>query len=112
MNETPPTSGKDPLSKTLREWKIEASLPPGFQAQVWRRIEAAETTRADVSFGAWLVSLMQGLVRPKFALAYVTALLMVGLTLGYWQSERRTAEWDSAMAGRYISAVDPLQQTR
>ena len=93
----------------LHEWKVEASLPPRFQEQVWRRIEQAE---APVQVPAWVLlwqRLAASLARPTPAISYVTVLLLAGLLAGYWQARATRAQADQQMGARYVQLVSSFQ---
>lgn len=102
-----------PLRALLREWKPEASLPPRFQEQVWRRIERAEAapvpaiTLAQV-FANWLAN---RLPRPALATAYLGVLLFIGASAGWSQARQETARVTGELSARYAQAVDPYQTT-
>jgi hypothetical protein len=101
------------LRALLREWKPQASLPPRFQEQVWRRIERAETAPApSVSlatvFANWIAN---RLPKPALATAYVTVLLVVGASVGWSQARQETARVTGELSARYAQAVDPYQAT-
>lgn len=99
------------LRALLKEWKQEASLPPRFQEQVWRRIERAEAAPVpSVSlatvFANWLTNLLP---RPALATAYVAALLVIGASVGWSQARQETARVRGELSARYAQAVDPYQ---
>jgi len=107
------TENDESLRLALREWRVTTPPPPRFQEQVWRRIERAERAVAecDVSpWGTFVTWLAGAMARPVLAMAYVTTLLMVSLTVGYWQTREKTTLWDKGLAQRYLQAVDPYQQ--
>lgn len=102
-----------PLRALLQEWKPEASLPPRFQEQVWRRIERAETAPVpSVSlatvFANWLTNLLP---RPALATAYVAVLLVIGASAGWSQARQETARVSGELSARYAQTVDPYQTT-
>jgi hypothetical protein len=101
------------LRALLQEWKPEASLPPRFQEQVWRRIERAETAPVpSVSlatvFANWLTNLLP---RPALATAYVAVLLVIGASVGWSQARQETARVTGELSARYAQTVDPYQTT-
>ncbi|MBX3732884.1 MAG: hypothetical protein KF791_09845 [Verrucomicrobiae bacterium] len=101
------------LRALLKEWKQEASLPPRFQEQVWRRIERAEAAPVpSVSlatvFANWLTNLLP---RPALATAYVAVLLAIGASVGWSQARQETARVAGELSARYAQAVDPYQTT-
>jgi hypothetical protein len=89
------------LSALLRESRRSPSLPPRFQENVWRRIEAAE---GPVKSGSWLEALAALILRPRFAFATVTALVLVGALLGTYQGAQTTRQNEQA---RYVALVAP-----
>jgi hypothetical protein len=92
------------LRDLLREARPAPPLPPRFQEGVWRRIEKAEAPSEAASPLAWLDRLVERLLRPRFALASITALLLVsGLAgvLNGTETAKQTAQ------ARYLSAVAP-----
>ena len=100
MNSTPQSSGTDPLGKLLREARITPSLPGGFGAGVWRRIE-----RTEVSGSAgpgWLNTLATWLLQPRFALATGLALVLAGALFGTLAGEAQARQVAQA---RYLAAV-------
>jgi len=97
------------LDKTLQEWRVTTPLPPRFQEQVWQRIERAETpspSLAEVMRG-WFAA---AFARPAFAIAYVSALLVAGLVMGFVQAGQKTARWDRQLEARYVQSIDPYQR--
>jgi len=102
-----------PLRALLKEWKQEASLPPRFQEQVWRRIERAEAAPVP-SF--WLTKVFANcltnlLPRPALATAYVALLLAIGASVGWSQARQETARVTGELSARYAEEVDPYQTT-
>lgn len=101
------------LRALLQEWKPEASLPPRFQEQVWRRIERTETAPAPsislaTVFAHWITHLLP---KPALATAYVAALLAIGASVGWSQARQETARVTGELSARYAQAVDPYQTT-
>ncbi len=89
------------LSGLLREARVTTPLPPRFQQNVWRRIEDAEAPAQSVS---WLDALAALILRPRFALAFATALVLVGVFMGAAEG-RQVARHDAQM--NYIASVAP-----
>jgi hypothetical protein len=112
MKTTQPSENDEPLHELLAQWKPEASLPPRFQAQVWKRIEQAEAQKPQstlIVFAQWLEATFR---RPALATAYVAVLLFVGLGAGYWQAQDKTAQAESKMRALYVQSIDPYQAPR
>ncbi len=97
------------LRAVLRQWTLNAPLPPRFQQQVWRRIARAET-KPETTVWAWLLNLVEvALPRPKVAYSYVAILLLFGAAAGSWAAQRKTNGLDAALGWRYVQSVDPYQ---
>ena len=112
MKNSAPLENDEPLSRTLSQWKVEATLPPRFQEQVWKRIDRAEADKPASSltvFSRWVDSAFR---RPKLALSYVTVLLFIGLGMGYWQAQDKSAQSESKWRTLYVQSVDPYQAPR
>jgi hypothetical protein len=97
-----PNEGR--LSDLLRESRPAPPLPPRFQEAVWRRIEKAEAPSNAPSPPVWLDWLVERLLRPRFALASITALLLVSGLAG---ALRGTEMAKQAAQVRYLSTVAP-----
>jgi hypothetical protein len=109
MKANPPNA--DPaLSHVLRAWKPGAELPPRFHDRVWQRIADADAHPSVSFWGTLCQWLDTRFRRPAVALAYVTVLMGVGLTTGYWHAQSDAAQAHSELKARYLHAVDPLQR--
>ncbi len=106
------TENDERFRSVLREWKVDVSLPPRFQEQVWQRIQRTE---ADASvnlwsaLGHWIETTFR---RPAFAMSYVTVLLLAGLTTGYVHAQDKSAQAQSQWRAMYVQSVDPYQAPR
>jgi hypothetical protein len=93
---------EDPqLHALLREARRSPGLPPRFQENVWRRIEDAE---APAQGGSWLDTLAGLILRPRYAMAFATALLLFGALAGTLQG-RQVARQDAQT--NYLASVAP-----
>ena len=104
-----PLQNDEVLTRTLREWKVEASLPPHFRDEVWRRIE-----HRDLQEPVWLAlarRLSAAFARPSLAVSYVALLLLAGLLAGYWQVRVTRAQVSETMGARYVQMIDPYQRS-
>lgn len=109
MKKPESTERDEKLSKVLREWKSDVSLPPRFQEGVWRRIESesvAPTKRPPVweVFAHWIGTLLP---RPAMATAYVAVLLVIGATAGWAQAYQTNARVKGELGDRYVRVLDP-----
>ena len=106
-----PSEENDPqLSGVLGQWKIDATLPPRFQENVWRRIAQKESKASPGrSFISWLEA---GFKRPALETSYVTVLLFIGLTSGYLRGHDKTIREQSQERTLYVQSVDPYQVPR
>jgi hypothetical protein len=100
------------LHEVLRQWAVDAPLPPRFQEQVWRRIDRAEVKPQTAMrfWGLLLHFLEANLPRPKFAYSYLSILLLLGVVGGAWAAQRETSRLDAALGSRYVQSVDPYQK--
>lgn len=114
MNNSPEKRGIDPLTKLLQEWKPDATLPAGFEASVWNRIDAAahspdHAASLVATIRMWLNDLV---ARPQLGFAYVVFLIMIGMTAGWTQGQREAARVQEGLATRYVQTLDPYQSPR
>jgi hypothetical protein len=95
----------------LQRWNVSQPLPPRFETRVWQRIKSANARPAPVFtlIAQWIE---QALDRPVLAVAYVSILLVIGLTLGDWQAHLQSARAENAARALYVQAVDPYQAPR
>ncbi len=101
------------LGRVLREWRVDASLPPRFEQAVWQRIADAEASHADPWLWArWQVTLQRWFARPAVAVAFLVALLLLGSGAGWWQAHLRSERWDRELGARYVQSVSlPLTRS-
>ncbi len=99
--------GDPELSTLLRQSQPAPSLPPGFQEAVWQRIDRAKEDhdRAVANYG-FLVRLAETLLRPRFAVATLSAILAFGLLAGAWAGQGHAL---TAARARYVASVVPWQ---
>jgi hypothetical protein len=107
MNPNPNPDSDERLRSVLREWVVDAPLPPRFQEQVWKRIARAEAP-TESSFWTALARLVEVVLpRPKIAFSYVAALLVLGVTAGSVTAQIKSSHLDATLRARYVQAVDP-----
>lgn len=100
------------LRKTLRGWPMTTPLPARFREQVWQRIADTES-QSKITLWALLADWFETtLPRPALAISYVTVLLVLGLSAGYWQVRKETAQLDETLGLRYVQSIDPYQASR
>jgi hypothetical protein len=92
------------LRALLRASRVAPALPPRFQESVWRRIEDAEAPVSSTPGLSWLDALAALLLRPRFAYATVTALVLAGALLGAYQGTQLAKQDAQA---RYVAMVAP-----
>ena len=113
MKNFPKDTGPDELTKVLREWRTDVDLRPGFQASVWRRIDAATAEPPRRTFAeVWIAWFNQLIARPQMAAAYIALLIMIGVTAGWTQGHREVSRVHDQLAQRYIATLDPYQPRR
>jgi hypothetical protein len=92
------------LSALLRESRVSPALPPRFQEGVWRRIEEAAAPGKSTGGITWLDALAALVLRPRFALATATVLMVAGALLGVREGNQMVKQDAQA---RYLAAVAP-----
>jgi hypothetical protein len=92
------------LSTLLRASRPAPALPPRFQEGVWRRLEKAGAPAKATGGISWLDALAALVLRPRFALATVTVLMVAGALLGV-RGGNQMAKQDAQ--ARYLAAVTP-----
>lgn len=98
-----------PLSELLREWKVSQPIPPRLREGVWQRIAHAEAQQERTLTGWWKEWLAGMFAKPALAVGYVTVLLAVGLTAGYFRGEAQQHRVNDELAARYVQSLDPYQ---
>jgi len=115
MKTNEPGTHEEALRKVLKEWRMDAALPPRFQEAVWRRIEQAERAPAPIAPSLWaFVAHWIGtmLPRPALAASYVAILLAIGVTAGWAQGHQETRRVNNELGERYVRVLDPYQSPR
>ncbi len=97
-------AGDARLSALLHESRVSPALPPRFQEGVWRRIEEADVPVQSTGGIAWLDALAALVLRPRFALATATVLIVAGALLGVREGGQMAKQDAQA---RYLAAVAP-----
>ena len=92
------------LSTLLRASRVVPALPPRFQEGVWRRIEEGESPVTSTGGQTWLDALAALVLRPRFAMAVASVLVLAGALLGVHDGSQM-AKQDSQT--RYLAAVAP-----
>ena|SRR5208282_4041873 len=92
------------LGTLLRASRVARTLPPRFQEGVWRRIEEADVPVQSNGGITWLVALAAMVLRPRFALATATVLIVAGALLGVREGSQMAKQDAQA---RYLAAVAP-----
>ncbi len=103
MNDEINPSEDAKLRGLFRELRATPELPPGFERNVWRRIERAEPQPQR----AWLEMVAAWFLRPRLAVGGLAAVMILGVALGTL-SNAASAK-DSARI-RYVTSVDPFQK--
>ena len=109
-----PGDNDKPLHSVLNGWRVIAPLPPNFQEHVWRRIQRTESQPGPANslvsvITNWITTVLP---RPVSAACYLAALLAVGATIGWAQSQQKTARVSDELSQRYVRSIDPYQTIR
>jgi len=103
------------LRKLLKEWRVDASLPPRFQETVWQRIERAEHLHRPDTSSRWAIIshwISTALARPAFATSYLAVLLVIGVTAGWAHARRDSSHLKDELGLRYVHVLDPYLAPR
>jgi hypothetical protein len=97
------------LRTQLRSWRVEAEVPPSFQADVWRKIAARQATaeKPPPAVG-WVGGLLGRLGQPRYAVPVGLALLAVSLGLARVQADSANGRTWRTLETRYIVSIDPM----
>jgi hypothetical protein len=98
-----------PLHAVLEAWVVDAPLPPRFRDNVWQQIARAETRSTPAIWSQVLRLIEVVLPRPKFALAYVSALLVLGVAGGAIAAQVKSNRLNMALGQRYVQSIDPYR---
>ena len=112
MKNDQPFENDKPVRKLLRQWRVDAALPPRFQEQVWKRIENAETKSTFGFVGTVQKWLETTLTRPVLAGSYLAVFLVIGISAGCQQGQTKSEQLKSQLQARYVQMVDPYQTPR
>jgi len=97
------TPNQDPadgtLGSLLRESRPAPGLPPRFEENVWKRIEHKEQAAPARN---WIEMLAALVLKPRFAIASVCALVLIGALLGTWDGSAHVRQ---AAQDRYVASV-------
>lgn len=92
------------IQRVLSEWRVDISVPPAFNSEVWRRLERARPEpRAEV-FLAWL---NQFLSKRSVVVSIAAVSLMVGLGIGQAHASRDLQLGELELKSLYLQSVDP-----
>jgi len=95
------------LTALLRQCRPAAPpLPPGFQQAVWRRIQRDQAQSPATEWVTLVDQLVDWLLRPRWTLACITVLVLMGGLAGALSS---TAAAKQAARERYLAVVAPNQ---
>jgi len=99
MNNLDQNSNNTRLHTLLSDSRPRPELPPRFRENVWQRIEHGETPTAHPH---WTETLAGWLLKPRYALAVITVLLLAGTLIGSFngQSQARLLAQE-----RYVATV-------
>lgn len=96
------------LRPLLQSWNVAVELPGKFRAGVWHRI----AERAEENKLAWVKNILGQfsdlLVVPRYATALATAVVLMGVSLGYMQGNANAATAWSQMESKYADSINPL----
>jgi hypothetical protein len=104
MNNRETESNESRLMRVLREARPEPALPPRFQESVWRRIEREDIKSESAQSRPRLDQLVSLLLSPRWAIAGVVAMLVLGGIIGVMDG---SADARQAARDQYVASVAP-----
>lgn len=90
------------LRALLKSSRPAPTLPPRFEEQVWRRIEAAAAPQEAAP--RWLTALAGWFLQPRLAVAAAILVIAAGAGLGRATAQQQSLQTAQA---RYLAAVAP-----
>jgi len=109
MRGQPEIENDEQLRKVLQSWEVDASLPPRFKEEVWRRIGQRERNPARIwdTVSRWIERVSQ---RPALAGAYVAVALAIGTWAGLSRAEGYRVNAERSWQSAYVRSVSPIAQ--
>ena len=109
MNSNAPN--KDPLDDLLKSWRVDAPLPPGFERNVWRRIDQSRDAQRPAVWETVANWISNGLARPALAGSYIAVLVLIGVGVGWGHAQQDSAQLKQELGQRYVQVLDPYLST-
>jgi len=106
------SNDEEKLSRLLKEWRTDVSVPPRFQESVWQRVERAQSSVKSSVWTAIAHWIGHVLPRPALAVSYIAVVLTIGLTVGWAQARQTTSRVKSDLGERYVQSLDPYLMPR
>ena len=98
-----------PLSNLLKTWRHEPPEAPRFQADVWTRIQSAQTRGESAGILTGWFGFSTRLLHqawPIAAVLTVTLSVLAGAGAGWVRGHRQS---EALQADAYVRSIDPLQ---
>ncbi|HPA21142.1 MAG TPA: hypothetical protein PLU30_25590 [Verrucomicrobiae bacterium] len=94
------------LGRAMNAWRVDVEVPPGFQANVWRRIRLNEERRKGRWL--WLRQACEWLAADiRFAAALPALALIAGFVLGMWHDKAAGTDPRTQFQIAYVDSLDP-----
>jgi hypothetical protein len=106
------TEENEKLAKVLDKWRVSESLPTGFNASVWRRIESKEADVWAKSIDAVIEGVRQFFKRPIPVVAFLIISTLVGVGFGGVHASLDSKRASVSMSENYLKMIDPSRHTR
>jgi hypothetical protein len=105
IRQAPTSMNDDELHDLIRQTHPKPEFPSSFQRETWARIAVAEQQSWTAQWRQWSESLFRWVAQPAPAVAVVTAMLVLGVSLGGLTS----ANDESAnLRSAYFASINPL----
>lgn len=95
----------DDLHLLIRQTQPKPEFSASFQREVWARIAVAEQRSWSAQWRQWSESLFRWIAQPAPAVAVVTAMLVLGVSLGSLTSANNEP---AHLRTAYVASINPL----
>jgi hypothetical protein len=99
---------REPLDELLARWNPPPGVMPDLRAEIRRELARARA----VDRGTWFSRLDSAFSRPSFAIAFISACVLLGLFLAEARVTQLHARYGAQVARSYVQLIDPLLESQ
>lgn len=100
----------DDLKEKLNAWKVNLEPRRDFQAEVWQRIAARESTRQNSVWRRLAEWIAAELPKPQYATAAVLIGAALSMGVAHVQAQVANARHWQQLEARYVTSINPAAQ--